>query len=336
MKIPGKSHSFIPLSWGQLLIFLGIVALYVEAYAETWVGCLFVLGVYTVFLLLICSVITPTHMRSILPWRQVKLAEAELALYYADRQKDATKCMGKLTAAGKVSMLYIHSYPRAERERILALLKSTCKSYTEEQVPTNIFGLPRIKIDKSYLITYCILGGIMGGLSSPSIQRQFFAPSADSAALRETAAFLPLRLANSESEYKKLWNRADEAKNVATKFFQFATAASPVAKGQTLSELEQAEALELAALWYCRAAELGHAHAMVMAVYLAQRGVAKLSANQCRQWGDTALSRLSAEPSPTEQDRAHLYLCYHFGIGTEIDEQKAEEILNAIQKSANE
>lgn len=103
------------------------------------------------------QVLTPTRLYSLLPWRSVLLREARATLFMAERQHKPGKGTLRLQAGGKATWIFLMVHTRAERERILSLLMSSCSSYSEERVAERVFGIPEVKTGV-YDVVVAVLG----------------------------------------------------------------------------------------------------------------------------------------------------------------------------------
>lgn len=280
MKIPGtKSVHVLMRGWRLilvpvLLVFLAVTE--IERRPEGMVPCIAATVALGLIVALTQRWLTRSYMVSILPWRRVRLAEAELVLTRYPWRTGIDAQMVQLKVGDKLYFCPLHTCPAAEQEELLQRLKSTCKSCTEQRLtgmPRDLKRLIAVRVPIMLALVFAYLYMV-----------QVYVPV--SVVAKETAQY-GIRGANGGLYYARAWHRADEAMAAADDLLMQALERPDdeeerVRRAEWYEDMQKVDgfaekrytesglkrALELAYIWYGRAAELGHEQAAVMQLYL--------------------------------------------------------------------
>lgn len=341
-------------------------------------------------LLLLCVLsfryLTREHMISLLPWRRVKLSEAELEITTYPWRGDREALFVQLKEGERTVYCPVHMCVPTEREELLARLKSVCKSCTERResgVPREAKRLTLIRLPLVisiallfvYLVDYVPVTDVVAQTAEVGIanerrcaQMWHKADEAEMVAdelLRgavtlEAGAGLVRMLGLAVAWYSHAAELGNE--RAATMLLCLRTQSFPgkgVSAGpgglmmpipaeerladallRMAAEEPQSDALytkeqlntalELSAEWYHR---VSSEYAHMMLAYLDTMGVPMKDPEAVRQEAEQDFDRLADkdEKELSAQELKALYICYRYGICTEKNEQKADELLHAIR-----
>lgn len=245
-----------------------------------WV-CLIAPLVLALIVLLTQRWLTRRSMVSILPWRRVLLAKAELVITSYPWRTGVDAQVVQLKVGEKLVYCPVQVCADAEKEELMQRLRSTCKSCTERRVS----GMPR-EVKRLIMLRVPV---ILALVAAYTYFTGGYVPISEVEA--ETAQYGTWG-ANGARYFARAWYRANEAVETANSLLMLAMerpeessererrpewyAEMQAVDGfaeKRYTEAGRKRAVQLADTWYGRAAELGQEQAAVMQLYLRTCGV---------------------------------------------------------------